>query len=258
MDLRGRSVLLTGAAGGIGAAVARELAQAGCRLVLVDVDADGLERVAGELQGAAIAVPADVSELGQLEAAVVAGRERFGPIGVVIANAAVDDIAPVAEIDPSAFDRVISVNLLGAFRTVRAALADVRAERGHVLFVNSLGSVVPPPYQAAYAASKAGIAGLADSLRLELRDSGATVGQIYFGAVDTEHFRTGMAHPLMVRATRRIPKSFMKAAPVSGAAVAVRTAIEKRTRTAVFPNSNRLMVSAPQLVRPMIERRIST
>lgn len=259
MELRGRTVLLTGAAGGIGSAIARELAGVGCSLVLVDIDAEGLEAVQREIGESSLAVPADVTDLGQLEAAVAAGRDRFGAaVSVVIANAAIDAIAPLSEIEPAAFDRAVAVNLMGAFRTARAALPDLRAERGHILFVNSLGSVAPALYQAAYAASKAGIAAFADSLRIELRESGATVGQIYFGAVDTEHFRTGMAHPLMQRANRRIPKSFMKAASAADAAVAVRRAIERRSRTAVFPRSNAPLVWAPQLLRPLLERRIST
>ena len=258
MELEGRVVLLTGAAGGIGSASARELAAAGCSLVLVDTDSDGLESVRRDIGEAAVAVPGDVTDLEAMEAAVALGSDRFGPVSVVVANAAIDEIAPVGEIEPARFDRVIGVNLLGTFRTVRAALPDVRAQRGHVLLVNSMGSIVPSPYQAAYAASKAGIAAFADSLRFELRDAGATVGQLYFGAVDTEHFRAGMAHPLMVRATRRIPKSFTKAASTADAAVAVRRAIERRARTAVFPGSNAALLRAPQLLRPLIERRMST
>lgn len=258
MDLRGRTVVLTGAARGIGAATARELASAGCSLVLVDVDEEGLDAVARDVGERAISARADVTDLAQLEAAVAAGRERFGPISVVIANAANDEIAPISEVDPAAFDRIVAVNLGGAFRTVRATMNDVAAERGHILLVNSLGSIMPALYQSAYAASKAGVAALADSLRIELRDSGATVGQIYFGGVDTEHFRTGMAHPLMQRANRRIPDSFKKPAPVADAARAVRAAIERRRRIAAFPGSAMPLLLAPQLIRPIVERRIST
>ena len=257
MDLRGRTVLLTGAAGGIGAATARELAAAGCRLVLVDIDEVRLEAIATELGERAVALRTDVTDLAQLEAAVAAGQSRFGPVSVVIANAAIDAIAPIATIDPAAFDRVVAVNLTGTFKTIRAALSDVVAERGHVLLVNSLGSIMPALFQAAYAASKAGISALADSLRIELRDSGATVGQMYFGAVDTDHFRTGMAHPLMLRANRRIPASFMKPASAADAAAALRTSITRRTRTSAFPRSNGPLLWAPQVIRPLIERRIS-
>jgi hypothetical protein len=258
MELHGRTVLLTGAAGGVGAATARELAAAGCQLVLVDIDKEGLEAVGREIGDRAVAVPADVTDLPQLEAAVAAARSRFGPVSVVIVNAAIDAIEAIGDIDPPAFDRVVDVNLGGAFRTVRAALADVAEQRGHVLFVNSLGSIMPALYQAAYAASKAGIAALADSLRIELRSTGATVGQMYLGAVDTEHFRVGMAHPLMQRANRRIPASMMRPAPPADAAAAIRTAIARRSRTATFPRSNAALLWAPQVIKPLIERRIST
>lgn len=204
-----------------------------------------------------MAIPADVADLQQMEEAVAAARERFGSLSVVVANAAVDSIAPISEIEPATFDRVVEVNLLGTFRTIRAALPAVRAERGHILLVNSLGSIVPPPFEAAYAASKAGISAFADSLRLELRGSGTSVGQLYFGAIDTEHFRTGMAHPLMKRANRRIPKSFMKPASAADAAAAIQRAVEQRSRRAVFPRSNAPLLWAPQLVQRMMERQIS-
>lgn len=257
MKLAGRTVLLTGAAGGIGAATARRLAAAGCRLALVDIDQDRLEGLRQEIGEAAIAVPADVTDLRQLEAAVAAAGDRFGPVSVIVANAAVDAIAPVSEIDPAAFHRVVEVNLLGTFHTVRAALRPVLAERGHILVINSMGSIVPPPFQSAYAASKAGIAAFADSLRLELRGSGTTVGQLYFGAVDTEHFRAGMSHPLMERANRRIPKSFTRPEPPDDAAAAIQRAIERRSRRAVFPRSNAPLLWAPQIIQRMVERRIS-
>jgi NAD(P)-dependent dehydrogenase (short-subunit alcohol dehydrogenase family) len=257
VDLAGRTVLLTGAAGGIGAAAARRLAAAGCRLALVDIDRDRLEDLREEIGDLAIAAPADVSDLGQMEAAVAAAMDRFGQVSVVVANAAVDAIAPVSEIEPAAFDRVVEVNLLGTYRTVRAALPSVRAERGHILVINSLGSIVPPPFQSAYAASKAGISAFADSLRLELRGSGTTVGQLYFGAVDTDHFRAGMSHPLMERANRRIPKSFTRPDQPHDAAAAIQRAIEQRSRRSVFPRSNAPLLWAPQIIQRMVERRIS-
>lgn len=220
-------------------------------------DRDRLEALREEIGEGAIALPADITDLRQMDDAVAATRDRFGSLSVVVANAAMDAIAPISEIEPAVFDRVVEVNLMGTFRTVRAALAAVRDERGHVLIINSLGSIVPPPFQAAYAASKAGVAAFADSLRLELRGTGATVGQLYFGAVDTEHFRTSMAHSLMERAQRRIPKTFMQPASVEDAAAAIQRAIERRSRRAVFPRSNAPLLWAPQIMQRMVERRIS-
>lgn len=256
-DLTARTVLLTGAAGGIGAAAARTLAMAGSRLILIDIDRDRLEALREEIGDAAIAISADISDLKQMEAAVAAGLARFGSLSVVVANAAIDAYAPISEMDPTAFDRIIQVNLLGTHRTVRAALPALRDERGHILIINSMGSIVPPPFMSAYAASKAGISAFADSLRLELRGSGTTVGQLYFGAIDTEHFRTGMSHPLMQRANKRIPRSFMKASSAEDAAAAIERAIRRRSRRAVFPRSNAPLLWAPQIIQRLMERRIS-
>jgi len=258
MEIRGQTILLTGAAGGIGGAAARLLAARGARLVLVDVDDGPLATLSGELGDAALAVPADITDLSQLEEAVAAARDRFGGIDIVVANAAIDAIASVREIEPGTFDRVVEVNLLGTFRTVRAALPAMNARNGHILIINSLGSIVAPPFQSPYAASKAGLAALADSLRLELRGSGTTIGTLYFGAVDTEHFRTGMAHPLMQRANARVPKSFTKAASADEAAAAVARAIERRSRRDVFPGLNRPMLWAPKAMQRLAERWIST
>lgn len=257
MKLTGRTVLLTGAAGGIGAAVARRLASVGSRLILVDIDRERLGRLGQEIGADAVAVSADVTNLAEMQGAVEAGDRLGSPVSVVVANAAMDAIAPISDIDPALFEKVIRVNLFGTFNTVRAALPSVIAEGGHILLINSMGSIVPPPFLAAYAASKAGVSAFADSLRIELRGSGATVGQLYFGAIDTEHFRTGMAHPLMQRANRRIPKSFTKAVPPEAAAYAIQRAIERRTRRAAFPRSNAVALWAPQLIGRAIERRIS-
>jgi len=140
VELARRTVLLTGAAGGIGVATARRLAAAGSRLALVDIDRDRLEALREEIGEGAIALPADMTDLRQMDDAVAATRDRFGSLSVVVANAAMDAIAPISEIEPAVFDRVVEVNLMGTFRTVRAALAAVRDERGHVLIINSARS----------------------------------------------------------------------------------------------------------------------
>jgi NAD(P)-dependent dehydrogenase (short-subunit alcohol dehydrogenase family) len=258
VSIDGRTVLITGAAGGIGAATARRLAAHGARLVLLDVEREALISLGAELGGRAIAIPCDVTQEAQLMAAVRNARDRFGTIDVVIANAALDAIAPVAEMPAAIFDRVIEVNLLGTYRTVRSALPALPTSDGYILIISSLGAVIPPPYQSAYAASKAGLAAFGDSLRLELRASGTRVGVLYFGAVDTEHFRRGMAHPLMQRANARIPKSFTRPAPVEDAAAAIERAVDRRARRAVFPRSNAPMLWAPKAFQRMAERWISS
>jgi NAD(P)-dependent dehydrogenase (short-subunit alcohol dehydrogenase family) len=158
---------------------------------------------------------------------------------------------------PETFDHVVQVNLVGTYRTVHAALPAMEGRNGHILIINSLGSLIAPPYQSAYAASKAGLTGIADSLRIELRGSGITVGMLYFGAVDTDHFRAGMSHPLMLRANARIPKSFTRPASPAEAAEAVQRAIERRSRRAVFPRSNAPVLWATRTMQRFAERRLS-
>lgn len=253
-DLNGRRVLLTGAAGGIGAATARRLAANGARLALVDVDGDPLETLGADLGDAAVTYRADVTDLAALERAVTDVGSRWGGLDVVIANAGMDLIGPLADLPPAAFDRCIEVNVLGTWRTIRAALPAMRGADGYVLVVSSGGVFLPPPFQGPYTASKAAMGALADTLRIELRESGTRVGVIYFGAIDTEHARRSLDHPLMQRAMQRFPKAFLSYAPAGGAAEAIERAILRRARTTVFPRSNGPMMHLPGPAKRLMER----
>ena len=253
-DMKGRSVLLTGAAGGIGAATARRLAAHGAKLALVDLDGGPLEALGAELGDAAATYTVDITDLAALERVVSDATSRFGGLDVVIANAGMDLIGPLAELAPEAFDRCIEVNVLGTWRTIRAALPAMRGRDGYVLVVSSGGVFVPPPFQGPYTASKAAMGALADTLRIELRGSGTRVGVIYFGAIDTAHARRSINDPLMQRAMRRVPKSFLDYAPVDGAAEAMERAVLRRARRAVFPRSNLPMMYLPGVAKGVIER----
>jgi NAD(P)-dependent dehydrogenase (short-subunit alcohol dehydrogenase family) len=250
----GRTVLLTGAANGIGAATARRLAANGARLALVDIDADPLEALGAELRDAAVTYSVDITDLAALEHVVSDATSRFGGLDVVIANAATDLIGPLADLPPEAFDRCIEVNVLGTWRTMRAALPAMRGRDGYVLVVSSGGVFVPPPFQGPYTASKAALGAMADTLRVELMGSGTRVGVIYFGSIDTEHARRSLSDPLMQRATRRVPKSFLRSVPADGAADAIERAILRRARSAVFPRSNAPMMHLPAFAKRYMER----
>jgi NAD(P)-dependent dehydrogenase (short-subunit alcohol dehydrogenase family) len=251
--MNGRTVLLTGAAGGIGSATARRLAANGARLALVDLDGEPLEALGAELGNAAVTYTVDITDLAALERVVSDASTRFGGLDVVIANAGMDLIGPLAELPPEAFDRCIEVNVLGTWRTIRAALPAIRGPEGYVLVVSSGGVFVPPPFQGPYTASKAAMGALADTLRIELRGSGTRVGVIYFGAIDTEHARRSINNPLMQRAIRRIPKSFLTYAPAAGAAEAIERAILRRARSAVYPRSNAPMMHLPGVAKRVME-----
>lgn len=163
MPLRGTSVLITGAADGIGAATARALTGAGASVVLVDVQGDKLYELELQIGLAAMAVEADVTDATAMAGAVTAGIERFGGIDAVVAGAGIDAIGPAADMEDSTFAHVIEVNLLGTWRTIRAALPELRRRRGYLLIISSGSAVAQGPFEAPNNASKAGVAALANN-----------------------------------------------------------------------------------------------
>src|SRR5215470_4844124 len=139
-DLDGRVVLVTGAARGIGAESARQLAARGARVALVGLEPAELERVAGECPGA-VFFEADVTDRDALAAAVDGTVDALGGIDAVVANAGIGNVGFVRSIEPEAFERVLEVNLLGVWRTVRACLPHVIERRGYVLNIASTAAI---------------------------------------------------------------------------------------------------------------------
>lgn len=180
-------VFITGAAGGIGGALARRLRAKGAKLVLTDVDEAPLAELAAELGGdeQVLTVTADVRDLSAMQSAADKAVQRFGGIDVVVANAGIASNGSVLQVDPEAFKRVIDVNVLGAFHTVRATLPAVIERRGYVLIVSSLSAYAASPGSTSYDTSKAGIEHLADGLRLELGRRGVDVGSAHMSFIDT-------------------------------------------------------------------------
>jgi NAD(P)-dependent dehydrogenase (short-subunit alcohol dehydrogenase family) len=183
-------VFITGAAHGIGAALARRLHEKGAKLVLTDVDDAAVAAFATELgSDRVLALSADVRDLPALQAAADKGVERFGGIDVVVANAGVASYGSLLGVDPAAFKRVMDVNMLGVFHTVRATLPAVLERRGYVLIVSSMAAFAAAPGMAPYAASKAGVEHLAHALRLEVAYRGVGVGSAHMSWIDTDLVR---------------------------------------------------------------------
>lgn len=186
-SLNGKVVLITGGARGVGAEVARRLREQGAKLVLTDLDVEPLHALTAELGGDdhVLGVVADVCDLPSMEAAVAAGIERFGGIDVAVANAGIASYGSVLAVDPAAFKRVLDVNVLGVFHTVRAALPSIIERKGYVLVVSSLAAYTSSPGLAAYHASKAGAEYFANTLRLEVAHHGVDVGSAHMCWIDT-------------------------------------------------------------------------
>jgi NAD(P)-dependent dehydrogenase (short-subunit alcohol dehydrogenase family) len=204
--LQGRRVLVTGAARGIGAAVARELAARGGRVALVGLEADRLASLAEELGAPHTWAEADVTDQAALERAVERAVDVLGGLDVVVANAGVANTGTVATSPADALARVVEVNLIGAMRTVSTTLPHVLASGGHYLLVASVASFTVTPGLAAYGASKAGVQAFGDAVRLEVAHRGVTVGTAHPIWVDTDLVRDAKEDlPLFERSLQRMP-----------------------------------------------------
>ena len=254
--VRGKTILITGGARGIGAESARRLAARGARLSLVGLEPELLEQVASEC-GDAAWFECDVTDRDSLQAAVDGTVERFGGIDVVMANAGIGAGGTVRTMDPDAWDRVIEVNLLGAVRTIRACLPHVIERRGYVLPVASIAAAIHTPGMSAYAASKAGLEAFGNSLRGEVAHLGVGVGVAYFSWIDTDMVRGADENPAtrFMRSKLRGPAG--KTWPVSEAGEAVAAGIETRARRIIVPNNFRSLLIFRMAIAYLTERTAS-
>jgi NAD(P)-dependent dehydrogenase (short-subunit alcohol dehydrogenase family) len=182
--LEGRHALITGGGTGIGASAATHLHAAGAKVSLLGRRLEPLREMAERVDGAAIRC--DVTERESIARAYAEAREANGPIEMLIVNAGIAESAPFHKMTREAWDRIIAVNLTGAFDTVHEALADLMAsENGRVVFVASVASLRGVPYAAHYAASKHGLLGLMRSLAAEYAKTKLTVNAVCPGYVDT-------------------------------------------------------------------------
>jgi NAD(P)-dependent dehydrogenase (short-subunit alcohol dehydrogenase family) len=243
-SLSGRAVVITGAARGIGAESARRLARRGARVSLVGLEPELLERVAGECGPEAVWFEADVTDLDSLQAAVDGTVERFGGIDVAVANAGVGAAGVVVHSGLEAIERVLQINLIGAIRTLKLCLPHVLERRGYLLPVASVAALVHGPGMSAYSAAKAGLEAFSNSLRIEVRHHGVDVGVAYFSWIDTEMVRGADERRdfAFLRGGLRGPAA--RTYPVSKAADAVVTGIERRRRWVVCPGWIRPMILA--------------
>ncbi|NUP05851.1 MAG: SDR family NAD(P)-dependent oxidoreductase [Polyangiaceae bacterium] len=238
-QLAGRAVLVTGAARGIGAALARRLFERGARVGLVGIEEPLLAEQA-RLAGGAPFRSCDVTQRDQVDAAVAEIAKELGGLDVVVANAGVAAQLPIVGGNPEIFERTMAVNVLGTYYTLRAAGAHIGHARGYALSVSSLAAAVHLPLMGAYCASKAAVEALGNSLRIELQHTGARVGTAYFAEIDTDMTERGFGTKAASRIGRFGP--FTKVAPLERAIEALEKGIATRART----------IAAPGFVLPLL------
>jgi NAD(P)-dependent dehydrogenase (short-subunit alcohol dehydrogenase family) len=255
-SLTGKSVLITGAARGIGAALARKAAARGARVALVGLEPDELARVADELGPEHLWVEADVTDPEALKAAVQRTVDTFGGLDVVVANAGIAPLTTVMTSSAHALARTIEVNLIGAMLTVHAALPFVAQRRGHVQIIASAASFTVLPGMSAYCASKAGVERFGDALRLEVAHRGVTVASAHPTWIDTDLVRdTEAALPTFAETRKDLPGPLGKYTSVEECAEALVENLETRGRRVFVPRSLGVVSALRQLVTGVLAER---
>lgn len=187
-NMVGKTVLITGASRGIGAATARAFAGAGANVALVARSTDAIAELAGEIGEQALAIPCDVSRYTEVEAAVSATADTFGGLDVLIGNAGIiDPIGHLVETDPDEWSRTVDINLKGVMHGMRAAMPGMIAQgHGTIITVSSGAAHGPVEGWSAYCSSKAGAYMLTRVADHEAREKGLRIMGLSPGTVATE------------------------------------------------------------------------
>ncbi len=185
-QLNGKVAIVTGGSRGIGLAITRALVAGGARVVVSGRDARALEEVRASLGDAVTTVSGDVAEAGVAEALVSAATETFGGLDILINNAGVGRFAPVADMSPEDWHRLIATNLTGVFLCTHAAIPALRRRKGGwIINISSLAGKNAFVGGAAYCASKAGLNAFSEALMQEVRDEDIRVAYVMPGSVQT-------------------------------------------------------------------------
>ncbi|AEV75606.1 short-chain alcohol dehydrogenase [Mycolicibacterium rhodesiae NBB3] len=253
-SLYGKVVLITGAANGIGAEVARRLHHEGAKLVLTDLDEAPLKDLATRLGGDdVLTAVADVRDLEAMQKATDAGIERFGGIDVVMANAGIATHGSLLAVDPKAFQTLIDVNVMGVFHTVRAALPSIIERRGYVLIVSSAAAYAPAAGMVPYDTSKAAVEQFANALRLELAHRGVDVGSAHMLWIDTPLVQeTKDESTAFQEMLRKLPGPLGKTTSVDKCGEAFVRGIEGRKRQINCPS----FVGLLRWLKPLLSSRL--
>lgn len=235
LTLQGRGVLVTGAAGGIGAAVARRLVQRGARPVLLDLPGERLDRIAQELRSSAVAAPADVRDRAQVFAAVDAACEQTdGLVGAVIGAGLVRPETLVAQTEADA-RQVIDVNFYGTLWTFQAVMPHIDRQGGHALALSSIAGIAPIPLSGVYPATKAAVDSIVATVRTEAMNRPTSAGVVYLSAVDTQMNRDVQADPRAGRAMQHSSALLTRAITAEAVARRIVRALERRRRVMTAP-----------------------
>ena len=218
-DLTGKTALITGASGGIGAAVARALHAQGATVALAARRAEALQALAAELGERAHVTPCDLADPTAVDALPKAAAEAMGSVDILVNNAGVTRDNLSLRMSDAEWDAVIAVNLTAAFRLSRGCLRGMmKARWGRIVSITSIVGATGNPGQGNYAASKAGLTGLSKSLAAEVASRGVTVNCVAPGFVETD-MTAALAEAQKEKLLSAIPSGRMGASEEIAAAV---------------------------------------
>ncbi|MFH8884720.1 SDR family oxidoreductase [Streptomyces californicus] len=204
--LEGRVAVVTGAARGVGEALARSLSEAGMRVALLGRERTTLREAAEALPGPSLCVECDVTDRAALADAAREVAAGLGPASVVVANAGIAVSGPFDRTAADLWQRVIDVNLTGSADTARAFLPQLTATRGYFLQIASTAAFGAAPMMSAYCASKAGAESFALALRGEVEPDGVQVGVAYLHWTGTDMLTGIDDHPVLEALRRNQPR----------------------------------------------------
>ncbi len=186
-DLSGKGVLITGATGGIGGAIAKAMHDQGANIVLSGTRAERLEELAATLGGDRVhVVPCNLSDRDEVKALIGKADEKVGQVDIVVNNAGITKDNLFMRMKDEEWDNVVEVNLTATFSIMRSALRGMMRRRyGRIINISSISGIIGNPGQANYAATKAGMIGMSKSLAREVAPRGITVNCIAPGFVET-------------------------------------------------------------------------
>lgn len=258
-DLNGKVALVTGAARGIGFETARQIHMRGASVAVVDLDSGEASEAAERIGDRAIGIGADVTDEGAMRAAVAETVERFGGLDVVVANAGIAQkkMATVRGIGSEEWERVFEVDMLGVWRTVRAALPQIVERRGHIVVTSSVYAFVNGVFNSPYAVAKAGVESLGRSLRAELMPLGASASVAYFGWVDTKMVQD-VVESNGDRMRQNLPDFLTKRIGPDEAGAAIVRGIEERAPRIFAPKWWRYVSALRGIVSPLLDRRFES
>jgi len=257
-SLAGKSVLITGAARGIGAELARKAAARGARVALVGLEPERLAALADELGPEHLWVEADVTDAEALKSAVQRTVDTFGGLDIAVANAGIAPLTTVYTASAHALARTIEVNLIGSMLTAHAALPEVAKRKGHILLISSAAAFTVLPGMSAYCAAKAGLERFGDALRLEVAHRGVTVASAHPTWIDTDLVRdTEEALPTFKATRKQLPGPLGAFTSVQECAQALVENLETRKRRVFVPGSVAVVSALRQMVTGVVAEKVA-